>query len=245
MTPTDGDSRADRPARADSGEALAAGDFGAWLTKFRSALRSRADAVVPCAGCTACCRSSQFVHIEADEAETLARIPVALQFPAPGRPRGHVVLGYDEHGHCPMLVDDRCSIYDARPRACRTFDCRVLAAANVDDLEHPLVAAQAARWRFGVSTPSDAVTLDEHRMVAAYLYEHRADLGEGAVPRAAAPLAALAIALLDHLRSHSLGTGGAPDTWSDLGAVAHALRQLAAQAAANKPPNDTTWGTTA
>jgi hypothetical protein len=25
-----------------------------------------------------------------------------------------------------MLVDDRCSIYEDRPRACRTYDCRIL-----------------------------------------------------------------------------------------------------------------------
>ena len=37
--------------------------------------------------CTACCTSSQFVHIEPDETDTLAHIPAALRFPAPGTAR--------------------------------------------------------------------------------------------------------------------------------------------------------------
>jgi uncharacterized protein len=76
-----------------------AGRFSAWLGQI--------GADVPCGTCTACCTSSQFVHIEPDEAETLARIPRALLFPAPGRPKGHVLMGYDERGHCPMFVDGR------------------------------------------------------------------------------------------------------------------------------------------
>ena len=36
---------------------------------------------VPCNGCTACCRSSQFVHVGPDEADTLAHIPAELLFP--------------------------------------------------------------------------------------------------------------------------------------------------------------------
>jgi hypothetical protein len=81
----------------------------------------------PCGGCTACCTASQFIPIEADEVATLARIPQELRFPAPRRPPGHVLLGYDER-----------ALPDARRRgvlhlrgpaaACRTYDCRVLPA---------------------------------------------------------------------------------------------------------------------
>ena len=85
---------------------------------------------VPCDGCTACCTSSQFVHIGPDETDTLARIPRRLLFPAPRLPAGHVLMGYDENGHCPMLVDGACSIYEHRPRTCRTYDCRVFPAAG-------------------------------------------------------------------------------------------------------------------
>jgi Fe-S-cluster containining protein len=124
-------------------------EFGTWLTEIRAALRGNGDAEVPCDGCTACCRSAQFVYIEPDETETLARIPAALLWPAPRRPPGHVVLGYDERGHCPMLVDDRCSIYEHRPRTCRMYDCRVFAAAGVDPgPQKPEIAARVRTWEF-------------------------------------------------------------------------------------------------
>jgi hypothetical protein len=62
----------------DREEDLAAGDFSSWVTDLLAAIRGERDADVPCAGCTACCRSSQFVHIAPDETETLAHIAPAL-----------------------------------------------------------------------------------------------------------------------------------------------------------------------
>ena len=140
-------------------ESLPAGDFSAWLREMQAALRDEAAAVVPCGGCTACCTASQFVHIEPDETGTLAHIPPELLFPAPGRPRGHVLLGYDEHGHCPMLVEGRCSIYEHRPRTCRAYDCRIFAAAGLDvdaeDNRKAPIARRARRWRFTFPTDDD------------------------------------------------------------------------------------------
>jgi Fe-S-cluster containining protein len=138
---------------------LDAGPFGEWLAAARRSVADGADAAVPCGECTACCRSGQFVVIEPDETATLARIPDALLVPAPGRP-GHRVLGYDEHGRCPMLIDDRCSIYADRPRACRTYDCRVYAAAGVVPAGQPAVAAQVARWRFSHRNAADETAHD-------------------------------------------------------------------------------------
>jgi Fe-S-cluster containining protein len=122
-----------------------AGELAAWLEATRVVIRDEATADVACEGCTACCESSQFVHIAPDETDALARIPAALLFPAPGSP-GHMLLGYDEHGRCPMLVDGRCSIYAHRPRTCRTYDCRVFAAAGVD-CDKPRIAERARQWR--------------------------------------------------------------------------------------------------
>src|SRR6187399_1589388 len=109
-----------------------AGGFASWIDSLRLALRGEADADVPCGSCTACCTSAQFVHIGPDETDALAHIAPELLVAAPGRPRGHVVLGYDERGHCPMLVDGACSIYEHRPRTCRTYDCRVFPAAGLE-----------------------------------------------------------------------------------------------------------------
>src|SRR6476659_6305705 len=91
-----------RSGRMSDEHELPAGDFSAWVDEMQGALRGARDADVPCAGCTACCTASQFIHIEPDEADTLAHIPADLLFPAPRMPRGNVLLGYDERGRCPM-----------------------------------------------------------------------------------------------------------------------------------------------
>ena len=144
---------------------LDAGDFSSWLADMRAALRGDRASDVPCGDCSACCTSSQFVHIGPDETDTLAHIPAQLLFPAPRMARGHVLLGYDERGHCPMLVDNRCSIYEHRPRTCRTYDCRIFPATGVAvDDDKPLVARQAARWRFRFPTDDDRT---DHQAVQA------------------------------------------------------------------------------
>jgi hypothetical protein len=131
-------------------DTLDAGAFGAWLD--RAAVLAPAD--VPCGDCSACCTASQFVLVEPDEHAALAVIPPALLFPAPRRPEGFRLLGYDEHGACPMFVDERCSIYEHRPRACRVYDCRVYAAAGVEPPD-PGVAVRVRRWRFSYPGPAD------------------------------------------------------------------------------------------
>ena len=134
-----------------NGDTIDAGRFSEWLDDLHAALRGEGDAVVPCGACTACCTSSQFVHIAPDETDTLAHVPAELRFPAPGLPKGHVVLGYDERGHCPMLVDGACSIYEHRPRTCRTYDCRVFAASGIEpDASQPAIVERVQRWRFTV-----------------------------------------------------------------------------------------------
>jgi uncharacterized protein len=158
---------------------LDAGPFGAWLAGMLRALEGEQDADVPCGTCTACCTSSQFVHIEPDETDALAHIPAELLFPAPLRPRGHVLLGFDERGHCPMLVHGACSIYEHRPRTCRTYDCRVFAASGVDvddDGPDPAkvdIARRARRWRFDLTVEADVVLFD-----AVHAAARRAGAGE-------------------------------------------------------------------
>ncbi len=155
---------------------LVAGAFSSWMTEMQGALRGERGADVPCDGCTACCTSSQFIHIAPDETETLARIPAELLWPAPRLPRGHVVLGYDERGHCPMLIDNRCTIYEHRPRTCRTYDCRIFPAAGVaidDDDDKVLIARRARRWQFSFPGPDDHVEHEAVRAAATFLDEHR------------------------------------------------------------------------
>lgn len=176
-------------------EALAAGDFSPWLTAVDAAIRGEQAADVPCGDCTGCCTSSQFVHIAPDETDALAHIPRQLLFPAPGLPRGHLLMGYDERGHCPMLRDGRCSIYAHRPRTCRVYDCRIFPAAEVA-VEEPAKAAIAARtrrWQFSFPSDDDRA---RHRAVAAaarFLAERGAILPAALAPRTSTQLAVLAV----------------------------------------------------
>ena len=177
---------------------LPAGDFSSWVVEMQGAIRGEHGSEVPCDGCTACCTSSKFIHIEPDETDTLSRIPAELLFPAPRLPVGHVVLGYDERGHCPMLVEEKCSIYAHRPKACRTYDCRIFAAAGlgVDGDEQASIARRVERWQFRFPTPRDRTRHDAVRAAAAYLVEH----GDGAKPGVATNatrVAVLAIELHD------------------------------------------------
>jgi hypothetical protein len=157
--------------------------------------RHRRRGHVPCGDCTACCTSSYFVHIEPDETDTLGHVPRGLLFPAPGLPDGHLVIGYDERGHCPMLVDGRCSIYEHRPRTCRRYDCRVFAATGLspDDGGKELVIGRVRRWRFDLGTPDDEARLRAVRAAAAYLRDEPGCFPEGRAPISASRLSALAV----------------------------------------------------
>lgn len=150
-----------------------AGRFSTWLDAIREVLRDGGTSDVPCGSCTACCTSSQFIHIAPDEEETLARVPRELLFPAPRLPAGHVLMGYDQQGHCPMLVDGACSIYEHRPRTCRTYDCRVFAASGLalEGPEKSAINERVGRWRFQLPEPTDRARLQAVRAATAYLGE--------------------------------------------------------------------------
>lgn len=170
----------------------AAGGFSAWWREVQGALRGERDADVDCAGCTACCRSSQFVPVGPDEHDALAHIPAALLFPAPLMPAGHQLLGYDEQGRCPMLTDAGCSIYPHRPRTCRTYDCRVFPASGVE-VDKPLIAERARCWRFDHPTARDRAEHEAVRAAAVFVVEHADQLPGGVAPRNPTEHAVLAV----------------------------------------------------
>lgn len=178
---------------------LPAGDFSSWLAGMQAAMRGEIDSDVPCGTCTACCTSSQFIHIRPDEVDTLAHIPSDVLFPAPRLPRGHVVMGYDERGHCPMLVDSVCTIYDHRPRTCRTYDCRVFAAAAIEpdddtpDDDKAAISRQSRRWRFDLRDDAARRRHAAVRAAAAYVSQHPDALPDGLRSPNATQRAVLAI----------------------------------------------------
>jgi Fe-S-cluster containining protein len=216
------------PDLPDAGS-LDAGELGDWLVEVQAAIAGEQPSDVPCDGCTACCTSSQFIHIGPDETDTLAHVPAALRFPAPGLPAGHVLLGYDERGHCPMLVDGACSIYAHRPRTCRSYDCRVFAAASVSPAEVSIeIARRSERWRFRLAGDADRVRLQAIHAAATFLREHGPDLESRSIPVPDNPtqLAVLAVELHELFVDGSSGAATAVEP--ALGEVADAIASVRA-----------------
>ena len=77
-----------------------------------------------------------------------------------------------------MLVDGRCSIYEHRPRTCRTYDCRVFPAAGVeiDDPAKVEIGRQARRWRFDFPTEVDRAQQRAVRATASFLRQPAGDV---------------------------------------------------------------------
>ena len=177
------------------GRALPAGRFSSWLRRIRSAHVRENGMDVPCGGCSACCRSSYFIHIRPEETEALARIPEKLLFAAPGLPAGHRVLGYDKEGRCPLLTGDRCSIYAHRPLTCRNYDCRIFPAAGIaaEEGNKALIARHVRRWKFSYPTPRDRARHAAVRAAAKFLRDHAECFLAGVIPSTSTQLAILAV----------------------------------------------------
>lgn len=131
-------------------DAIPAGEFGEWLQAVQPAVSNDLESDVPCGDCNACCRASYFIHVTPQDVDAIAAIPAELLFSAPGAPAGYQLMGFNEQGQCPMLIEGRCSIYANRPSACRTYDCRVFAAADIDagGAEKADVNERVLRWQF-------------------------------------------------------------------------------------------------
>jgi len=189
---------------------LDAGPFGAWLDGMQHALDGGTGTDVPCGTCTACCTASQFVHIGPDETDTLAHIPSELLFPAPLVPRGQMLLGYDERGHCPMLGDEGCTIYEHRPRTCRTYDCRVFAAAGIEP-DDDLIDQRVERWRFTTTTTSERQRARALARAAAALDALDDSIPDSPIPPSATQRAVLAVELHGQFLGHDPVSGEPSD----------------------------------
>ena len=161
-----------------------------------------------CGGCSACCESSYFIHVRPEETDALAHIPAELLFPAPDLPTGNVLLGYDKKGRCPMLGDGRCSVYGHRPLTCRTYDCRIFAAAGMA-ADRALITESSRRWRFSYPTEHDRVQHEAVRAAARFLQHHAECFPGGVLPASPVQVAILAVKVFEvFLRPD--GQAGAP-----------------------------------
>lgn len=187
-------------------QTVAAGNFSEWLRGTKATQVDGKDADVPCGDCNGCCKSFYFIHVTPDDTAALAAIPEELLFPAPGAPAGHYVMGYNDQGHCPMLVDDRCSIYSARPQTCRAYDCRIFTAANMQpgESDKALVSERTKRWAFSYRSAEEQQQQQAVGRAARWLQAQRdrtdSHLPENFLPSNSTQLAVLA------LQVHSLFT---------------------------------------
>jgi hypothetical protein len=115
---------------------------------------------VPCNGCTACCRSGLRVVLSLRESGE------GLETELVDGRRG---LKQNADGSCVHLVDGKCSVYEHRPIACRSFDCRDYAVASVRPGNFPAIAEAAMRWRPEIKSNEDRTTLERVGTVAVHL----------------------------------------------------------------------------
>ncbi|MCA9733076.1 MAG: YkgJ family cysteine cluster protein [Deferribacteres bacterium] len=172
-----------------------AGDFSSWLEQIHNSQHTGEGMDVPCGQCTACCESSYFIHIQPEETETLAAIPDELKFAAPGLPKGHVLLGYNQQGRCPMFTGKGCAIYAVRPRTCRQYDCRIFKATGLAESgsNKQKIIQQAQCWHFEYTSKEDKKKLQAVQAAARFIDEHTASFPPGFIPPNPTQQAILAI----------------------------------------------------
>jgi uncharacterized protein len=168
--------------------------FSSWLRSTQAALAEEESADVPCGSCNACCRTFHFIHVRPEEKRARARLPRDFLHPAPGLPPGNLVLGHDQAGCCPLLVSGRCTIYEDRPLACRTYDCRVYAATGIAP-DRDAIAEQVRRWTFGYPSREDCERQAAVLAAACFMREHPECLQGDAARIQPVRLAVLAVAV--------------------------------------------------
>jgi uncharacterized protein len=161
---------------------------------MRRALASDGGMDVACGDCRGCCVSSYYVKIRAHETAAIARIGAANLEAGPPLDPGSRLMGHRANGHCLMLVDGNCSIYDDRPETCRSYDCRVYAAAGMDaGPDKPVINERVARWRFDF--PTEEARAEQRAVAAAaqHLRQHPVRFPGGHVPSRPSEIAVLAV----------------------------------------------------
>lgn len=158
--------------------------FAEWVVAMHAGMRTGDGIDVPCGECVACCTSAQQIVVDDDERGAL---------PAHAAVDG--VLATDANGACVLLVDGRCTVYERRPRRCRTYDCRIFEATGVaPEADKPAIAARAAQWSFTYDTDDDRRRRDAVRMAAVVIRSSQDNR-----PSSATQLAATAIQLHEEL----------------------------------------------
>jgi hypothetical protein len=110
-----------------------------------------------------------------------------------------MLLGYDENGRCPMLIDGKCSIYEHRPLTCRNYDCRIFPAAGIEagGEDKASITRHVRRWKFSYPAKRDRNEHSAVQTAGRFLRERAGCFPAGVVPGNPTQLAILAIKVYD------------------------------------------------
>lgn len=154
-------------------------NFTLWLITMRRALRDNKGMNVPCGNCFACCTSSYIINVHSDEKETLRAVPHELLIDTYGSP-GTKALKSDTNGHCLLMKENKCLIYENRPWACRTYDCRLLSAAGLSEsADKTKINTQIKKWTFSFSDDVDHENYNAVQKAAHFIVTHIKDFPSG------------------------------------------------------------------
>jgi Fe-S-cluster containining protein len=177
----------------ETGE-IPAGGFLDWLRDFRASLLGNKGSRVPCGDCRGCCISGYSVQIRPHDAGARALIPAELLVSAPGFARDELTMAARPNGTCPMLRDNECSIYDARPQTCRDYDCRVFAASGIEPggPDKGMINRRVRQWHFSYPTELDREAHSAVMATAAFIRTKRSSFPNQQAPMGASGIAVLA-----------------------------------------------------
>ena len=108
---------------------------------------------------------------------------------------GQRMMGYRENGHCPMLSDNKCTIYAHRPQTCRDYDCRVFAAAGIDagGPDKSIINERVRSWQFAYPDEAERRAHEAVRSAATFIQKNRDCFPGGRAPTAPTGIAVLAL----------------------------------------------------
>ncbi len=108
-------------------------------------------------------------------------------------------MGYDEKGHCPMLKNEVCSIYEHRPLTCRSYDCRIFPATGIQlsGQDKALISEQVQLWKFNVSDSREKEQLKTVKKSASFLQKNGSLFPPDELPGNPTQLAIMAIKVYD------------------------------------------------
>ena len=174
---------------------VAAGSFADWLQQITQALRGQGGTDVPCGDCVGCCVSSYYIPLRASDAAVAAKVPPALLHVTGPAEAPQQWMAYDANGHCPMLRNRQCTVYEQRPQTCRDYDCRIFAAAGIaaGDATRSVINQRVFAWRFSYADGAEQRLHDAVRAAAAFIAVHESDLEGIRFPGGSTGIAVLAL----------------------------------------------------